>query len=366
MQSSIDPQDGLQSSISRAPSAALREIREAVRSAQLDGPAPYRVALELLVHLTLLGSGLVGYFSLHSSWARAGCLAIAMLGHLGVTTNAHTWTHPSGSSRRWINDVLAFFTGNLISGISFTYWHDKHNRRHHAFPNVQGADPDHDFAPFVALTDVDLAGRGPLARLYYRWQWIVIPLMVGIMFPRMKAEGFVHSVRCLGPRETRGIAAVDVLVQLASILAWWGIPVWIGGFTDALLLNVVREISLSYAFIAVFAPAHIPQPAIHMSDEVRADFMLRQTATTLNFRVGRLVGFFISGLQYHVEHHLLMDVPHVHYARLQPIVEKACRRHGYPYRVISWREGLRETFAVLRTPKTVIGLPKIQTAEEGV
>jgi fatty acid desaturase len=366
MQYPIDAVGGHQSQISRTPGVALREIREAIRIADLDGPASHHVALELLVHLAFLGFGLVGFFASQSGWVRAGSLAIAMLGHLGVTTNSHTWTHRSGSSRRWVNDALAFFTGNFISGISFTYWHDKHNRRHHAFPNVQGADPDHDFAPFVALTDVDLEGRSRIARLYYRWQWIVIPLMVAVMLPRMKAEGFVHSVRCLGRAETRGIAVADVLCQLASLAAWWGVPIWIGGFENALLINLVREVSLSYALFAIFAPAHIPQPAIHMGDEVRSDFMLRQTATTLNFQVGRLAAFFFSGLQYQLEHHLLMDVPHVHYAKVQPIVEKVCRRHGYPYRVIPWSEGLRETFAVLRSPKAVVALPEIRSAAEGV
>ncbi len=365
MQRPIDPLDDARSQISRSPNVALLEIREAIRTAGLDGPASHRVVLELLVHVALLGLGLVGFFAAQSGWLRAGCLAIAMLGHLGVTTNAHTWTHRSGSSRRWVNDALAFFTGNFVSGISFTYWHDKHNRRHHAFPNVQGADPDHDFAPFIALTDVDLAGRSRLARLYYRLQWIAIPLLVAVMLPRMKAEGFAHSVRCLTRAETRGIAVADVLCQLISLVAWWCIPIWIGGFQDALLLNLVREISLSYALIAIFAPAHIPQSAIRMGDPVRADFMLRQTTATLNFQVGRVAGFFLSGLQYQLEHHLLVDVPHVHYAKIQPIVERVCRRHGYPYRVVSWSEGLRETFAVLRSPKTVVALPEVRAAAGG-
>jgi fatty acid desaturase len=75
--------------------------------------------------------------------------------------------------------------------------------------------------------------------------------------------------------------------------------------------------------------------------------------------VGRIAAFFLSGLQYQIEHHLLIDVPHVHYAKAQPIVERVCRRHGYPYRVISWGRGLRGTFAVFRSPKAVSGPPAL-------
>jgi linoleoyl-CoA desaturase len=343
---------------------ALREIRAEIRGAGLDRKAPGRVALELLVHVTLLAAGLAGFFAAEPWPSRAVWLCVAMLGHVGVTTNAHTWTHHAASARRTVNDALAFFTGNLVSGISYTFWNDKHNRRHHGFPNVKGIDPDHDFAPFFALSEADLTGRGRVGRLYYRWQWVFAPVLLAVMLPRMKAEGFVHAVRSLRRGEERRIAVLDVLVQLASIAVWWGVPLWLGSLFDAVLLNAFREISLSYALFLIFAPAHIPRAAAFFARPVEGDVVLRQTATTLDYEVGRLAAFFLSGLQYQIEHHLLIDVPHVHYAKIQPIVEGACRRHGYPYRVLSWGQGLRETFAVFRSPKAV-ALPPARMAGAG-
>ena len=339
-------------------SRALAEIRTEVRAAGLDREAVGRVALELALHLSILAAGLIGFFVAEAWPVRAGSLGVAMLGHVGVTTSAHTTAHRAASSRRWVNDLLAFFSGGFVSGISFTFWHDKHNRRHHGAPNVSGIDPDHDFAPFLAVTERDLADRGRFARAYYRWQWLAFPFLLALMFPRTKAEGWTFAVReaFRGGRH-RAVARLDVVVLCGSTAAWWGLPLLAGTVGEAVLLNVVREVTLSYGFFLIFAPAHMPREAVFLERRLAGDFMLQQTATTLNYRVGRVAGFFLSGLQYQIEHHLLRGVPHVHYAKISPIVESACRRHGYPYRVRGWSKSLRETLRVLRSPKPSVENP---------
>jgi fatty acid desaturase len=333
--------------------ATLAEIRAGVAELGLDRPAPARVLLELAVHTTLLGLGLAGFLAFEAWSLRGAALALAMLGHVGVTTNAHTWAHRSGHRSRRFNDVVAFFSGNFVSGISFLFWHDKHNRRHHASPNVQGLDPDHDFAPLIALTEADLDGRHGLSRLWYRWQWLVVPGLLAFMIPRMKLEGvgFAWSELRRGPR--RALAGLDLVVLAASSAAWWGLPLWLGTLADAVVLNAVREATLSYALFAIFAPAHVPREALFLGGRIPEDVVLEQTATTLDYRAGRVASFFLSGLQYQIEHHLVPGLSHDRYARVRPIVEAACRRHGYPYRVRSWGSALRETLAVLRTPKPV-------------
>jgi len=333
--------------------ATLLEIRSRVRALGLDQPATGRLLLELGVHLVLLGLGGAGFLLLERWSLRAPALGLALLGHVGVTTNAHVWAHRAGSRSRRLNDVVAFFSGNLVSGISYLFWHDKHNRRHHGAPNVLGVDPDHDFAPFVALTELDLEGQSEPVRLWYRWQWLALPVLLGAMIPRMKAEGVGFAARELLAGRRRGVALLDLATLALSTLAWWGLPLAVGTWADAVVLNVAREAFLSYALFAIFAPAHLPHEAVFLGRCLTGDFVLAQTATTIDYRVGRIAGFFLSGLQYQLEHHLLPDIAHVNYRRIQPIVEAACREHGYPYRVRSWRAALRGTWSVLRAPKVV-------------
>ena len=58
---------------------------------------------------------------------------IAFLGH----DAAHRQIFRSG---RW-NDWVSLIVANLLVGISYGWWQNKHTR-HHANPNKEGADPD--------------------------------------------------------------------------------------------------------------------------------------------------------------------------------------------------------------------------------
>lgn len=343
----------------------LREIRAELHARGLERLPTRRVLAELGVHVALLALGLAVFFCGELAGLRAAGLALALLGHLGVTTNAHTWSHRAGSASRRFDDALAFLTGGFVSGISFVFWHDKHNRRHHGAPNVAGVDPDHDFWPFLALTEAERARAGAGLRAWHRVQWLVFPLLLALMIPRMKLEGVGFALRRARARESdAGLARLDLAVLAASYGAWWGLPLALGTLADALVLNVAREVFLSYALFAIFAPAHLPREAAVLARRVEGDFALQQTATSLDYRVGRLAGFFLSGLQYQIEHHLVPGLAHPRYAELEPIVRRACARHGYPHRVLGWGEALRHALAVIRTPKPVVE-PRAPVLEGG-
>jgi fatty acid desaturase len=173
----------------------------------------------------------------------------------------------------------------------------------------------------------------------------------------MKLEGVGFALRrALPGRPDAALARLDLAVLAASYTAWWGIPLALGSLADALVLNLAREVFLSYALFAIFAPAHLPREAAFLARRVEGDFALQQTATSLDYRVGRLAGFFLSGLQYQIEHHLVPGLAHPRYAALEPIVRRACERHGYPHRVLGWGDALRRSLAVIRTPKPVLEL----------
>lgn len=58
-----------------------------------------------------------------------------------------------------------------------------------------------------------------------------------------------------------------------------------------------------------------------------------QLHTTVDFAQGnRLLGWYMGGLNFQIEHHLFPKVCHVHYPALAEIVEATCREHGVCYR----------------------------------
>ena len=58
---------------------------------------------------------------------------VAFLGHDGG--------HQQILRGRRGNELVSLVAGNLLVGLSFGWWVDKHNR-HHAHPNHEGLDPD--------------------------------------------------------------------------------------------------------------------------------------------------------------------------------------------------------------------------------
>jgi len=54
--------------------------------------------------------------------------------------------------------------------------------------------------------------------------------------------------------------------------------------------------------------------------------------TTANFAPhNRLVTWYIGGLNYQIEHHLLSKVCHIHYPAMSEMVEKTCREFAISY-----------------------------------
>jgi fatty acid desaturase len=61
-------------------------------------------------------------------------------------------------------------------------------------------------------------------------------------------------------------------------------------------------------------------------------FQLAQVETTVDFaRENRLLGWYVGGLNFQIEHHLFPRVCHVHYPRIAPIVQAVCAEFGIRY-----------------------------------
>jgi len=51
---------------------------------------------------------------------------------------------------------------------------------------------------------------------------------------------------------------------------------------------------------------------------------------------------FFGGINNHIEHHLFPSVPTARLRTARTITRAFCRRHGVPYREMSWRAAARE------------------------
>ena len=102
---------------------------------------------------------------------------------------------------------------------------------------------------------------------------------------------------------------MDLGCLILHLVVFVGVPALFVSLPDAAGAYVVRITLMGYALFAVLGPGHLPAEAARLSaDQKDADYLLRQTATTINFNT-RLVGRFLcSGLEYQIEHHLFPNI----------------------------------------------------------
>lgn len=220
-------------------------------------------------------------------------------------------------------------------------------------------DSDIDLAPWLALTEEDLAGASGLIRVYYRWQWLVLPLLLAGNAFNMQFAGvrFVVGRLCFAERG-RGSYAIDAAALALHFTCWLLLPMLVFSVTDVSLFYAVRNVLFGYAMFAVLAPAHLPKEArIVAADAPRTDRVAAQILTSINFRAGRIGSFFCSGLNYQIEHHLFPTVSPVHYPAISVMVRQFCADLGYPYHSLGWGRALGGILQALYEPRRVSRAP---------
>jgi len=106
----------------------------------------------------------------------------------------------------------------------------------------------------------------------------------------------------------------------------------------------------------VFQLAHINDKAAFPRAEgsplhVENEWAVHQVETTADFAPrNRLLNFYVGGLNYQVEHHLLPHICHLNYPRLAPIVRATCEEFGIRYNVYdTWRAAFASHLNQLRS-----------------
>ncbi len=320
----------------------FREIR---RAGLMDRRHGWYAVLIGMTATAFAGAAVV-FVLLGDSWWQLAVAAVfavlfAQIGFIG-----HDAGHGQILAGRRGNDVVGYLHGDLLIGLGYGWWVDKHNA-HHANPNHEDRDPDVDLGVLAMTeTQADVDGpitRGPVGRFVIRHQ-------AGLFFPMLLLEGLdlhVSAVRSLFSGRLPFLKLeVTLLVLHAAI------------YLTAVFL--VLSPGLAIAFVAVhqglfglylgcsFAPGHKGMPMPTAADQL--DPVRRQVLTSRNIVGSRMTDLVLGGLNYQIEHHLFPRMPRPHLRLAQPLVRAHCARHGISYtetRLIeSYAWGLRHLRAV--------------------
>jgi len=317
-------------------SPLLREIKDAGLLERRT--ASYVIAITL--NVALLAATWAGIALLGNSW-----LQLLLAVPLAVfTTRAAFFGHDAGhqqisKSRKW-HDWLGMLHGDLLCGMSYGWWNDKHNR-HHANPNHTDKDPDVGEGVLVWTLE-QASGRKGLEGWLTRNQ-------ARIFFPLLTLEGFnlkVSGIRFLLAR--RRTEKTEIGLMAAHLALYFAALFLILSPGQAVVFAVVHHMIFGLHLGSVFAPNHkgMEMP----DDDSNWGHLEKQVLTSRNVNGGLVTDWMMGGLNYQIEHHLFPSMPRANLRFAQPIVRAYCERIGMPYvstgLIESYRLGLRHMHEV--------------------
>jgi linoleoyl-CoA desaturase len=331
----------------------FKALQELVKQHAFHDRKAARGFFELGLILAMLLGGIALFLATDSVLVRIAALLISTCGSLGLSTCAHTASHNATSNSEGMNRFLTYFGFTFFFGVSATYWWHKHCVVHHPVPNLIGEDDDIDLAPFFAITE---SPDGRTQRLFYRLQWLLVPFALGLNEFNIQRSGWLFLVKRLrDPRQRQASHWLDLGILALHWATWMFLPMLVFSPLSVIGFYAVRMALMGYAMFIGFAPAHFPEEAVAaVGQEKSADFILRQTAATVNFRTGAFGALLCGGVQFQIEHHLFPWISPYHYPELSKIVETFCRQHGYPYRTLGWGEATWKSLVVFYRPKQVL------------
>lgn len=293
------------------------------------------------VKAALISAWAVGSYLALLLWAREPWLVVPLCVSLALALAGvgfciqHDTNHGAVGGRF---SRLYGFSLDLLGGSSHV-WREKHNHAHHTFTNVDGADGDIEQLPLARFAPSQR--RFPYHRFQHIYMWFFYGLYAfnGHLTGDWKemARGRVGIQRI---RRSPGVIAAFVLGKVLfftwalviplMLFPWWavlagfGITSWVFGITLAV----------------VFQMAHCVEEAEHgftTVAELEANpgrrWAEHQLASTVDFAPrSRVLNWYLGGLNFQAVHHLLPKVPHVHYARLSPVLERVAAANGLRYR----------------------------------
>jgi fatty acid desaturase len=258
------------------------------------------------------------------SWYQLVVAAVLGVVFTQVAFLGHDGGHQQVYRSRRANDTLGILAGDLLVGLSYGWWVDKHNR-HHSHPNHEGQDPDIGEGVLVFTTGQVAARTGMLGRFITRHQaWLFFPLLT--------LEGIslhVASARAMLASPARRYRRVELLLFALHVIGYLTAVLWVLSPVKALVFVSVHQAVFGFYMGCSFAPNHKGMPTVPPGLEM--DFLRRQVLTSRNVRGGWFTDVLLGGLNYQVEHHLFPNMPRPSLRKAQYLVRAYCQDRQIAY-----------------------------------
>jgi linoleoyl-CoA desaturase len=319
--------------------ALKKNVKEYFTSNGISKKGNWKMVVKTIVLLSLYIAPFIILLTVPvPTWLAIVLVVLSGFGIAGVGMSVmHDACHGAYSKRKWVNDMLG--GTNYLLGANSLNWILQHNVLHHTYTNISGMDEDIDEKAIIRLSE-----NTPLKK-YHRFQHFYAGFLYGLMTLSMLVKDFsklkeYHEKGLLeGQNKKMATEYVKMLIRKALYVGVvFVLPLiftdykWYQILFGFFLAHWVASVILSF----IFQLAHVvegPEQS-DMVDVVHNDWYVHQLHTTANFaRNNKILGWYVGGLNFQVEHHLFPSICHIHYPKIAPIVEATAKEYGIPYHV---------------------------------
>ena len=298
------------------------ELSRRIKQAGFLRRRPAYYAAKSASTAVLLAAGWTAFFLLGDSWWQLVTAVFLAFAFTQIAFLGHDAGHRQIFGTRRANGLLGLILGNLLIGVSYTWWVGKHNR-HHSNPNHTDLDPDVTIG-VLAFTAAQASDKRGLVRAVVRFQ-------AYLFFPLLLLEaGHLHAASIkavLGGRER--LDRVEALLLLVHAGAYVAVLLLVLSPLRAAAFLLLQQGLFGLYLGCCFAPNHKGMPILEEGKE--PDYLRRQVLTSRNVRGSRVVDFLMGGLNYQIEHHLFPSMPRPNLRHAQPLVRAFCIERGVSY-----------------------------------
>lgn len=299
------------------------ELKQIMKKEGLLEKQPGYYSYRIALLFGLLALGIMFLLTVHVFWLQLLNAVYLAFVFAQIGLLSHEAGHRQMFHRLWKHDIVGLIGGNVLIGMSYAWWLDKHNR-HHSHPNQVDMDPDIEipFLEFTGMEDLEKIGK---------FRQFLVKYQAFIFFPALMSVALglrTNSVRFLLKNNTKYrflewfLLALHYALYFAVVFS--SLPFW-----QAIIFVAINQALTGFYLGAIFAPNHKGMPVLEK--ESHLDFLHRQTLTSRNIYMHPVTDFVYGGLNYQIEHHLFPAMPRNKLKTAQPLVRTFCQEHAIPY-----------------------------------
>ena len=308
----------------KASGNAYAELKQSVKSKGLLDKQPVYYIYRIALLSGALIASIVMLLLVHVFWLQLLNAVYLAIVSTQIGLLCHEAGHRQMFNRLWKHDLLGLIGGNLVMGMSYAWWVDKHNA-HHSRPNQLGMDPDLQI-PFLDLDGTDDYEQMGASRRF------VLKYLATLFFPALTTVSVglqSSSFSFLFSNKKIRYHRLEWVLLLAHAVLYLAFIIWCLGFWQALIFIVIHQALTGLYLGSIFAPNHKGMPVLE--NENAWDFLHRQVLTARNVYAHPVTDFWYGGLNYQIEHHLFPSMARNKLKEAQPLVQAFCQAHAITY-----------------------------------